>query len=157
MRTIKGFSLIEMVIVLAITAVVVTLAAVIYRAGFTNYTTAVNATKLSTQATLAMDRLSKELKKAISFTAMNNTNVSFATVDGSSLSYSWTSPTLTRTGSSAQTVNNKVTDFSLSYYQANFNTAITLTSVQAITITMTLSNGSERVPLINTVYLNNKN
>lgn len=153
MRTTKGFTLIEMVIVLVITGIVVTLAASLLRVGFSNYMTAVNTTTLGTQATLAMERLSEELQKAVSFTAINNTNISFTTVDGATITYSWANPILTRTGNSAQIVNNRVTSFSLAYYQSTFNTTATLADVRAVTISMTLSNGMERVPLINTVFL----
>jgi type II secretory pathway pseudopilin PulG len=110
---------------------------------------------LSTQASLAMTRISKELQQAISFSAINPTNVTFRTVNGTNITYSWASPNITRTGSSAQILNNQVTAFSLSYYQDSFATTATLTAVKAVTISMTLSNGTESVPLINTVYLPN--
>jgi hypothetical protein len=144
-----------MIVVMVITAIVVTLAASLFRAGFTNYNVAANNTALTTQASIAMARISKELQRAVSFSATNATNVTFATVDGSTITYNWASPTITRTGNSVQILNNKVTSFSLSYYQSDFTLSDVITDVVAVTISMTLSNGVERVPLINTVFINN--
>jgi prepilin-type N-terminal cleavage/methylation domain-containing protein len=155
MRTIKGFTLIEMIIVMLITGVIVSSAAMMLSAGFTNYFTGVKVTALSNQATLAMTRMSEELQQASSFSAINASNVTFTTTGGSTISYNWSTPILTRTGTSAQPLSNQVSSFSLSYYQSNFSTTATLTAVQAVTISMTLSNGNETVPLINTVFLNN--
>lgn len=155
MRTIKGFTLIEMIIVMVITGIIVVIAASIFRSGFTNYFAAVNATALSNQATYAMARMSKELQQAKSFTAATATNMTFTTTNGSTISYSWSNPVITRTGSTAQTLSNQVTSFSLSYYQSDFSATATLNLVRAVTISMTLSNGNERIPLINTVFLSN--
>lgn len=155
MRTIKGFTLIELVIVMVITGIVVVIAASIFSSAFTNYFTAANATALSNQATIAMARMSKELQQANSFTAATATSMTFTTTTGSTIAYSWSSPVITRTGSTAQTLSNQVTSFSLSYYQANFSTTATLNLVRAVTISMTLSNGQESVPMINTIFLSN--
>ncbi|QMT61229.1 hypothetical protein HBNCFIEN_02624 [Legionella sp. PC997] len=155
MRTIKGFTLIEMLIVMIITGVVLSAVSLMLSAGFTNYFTGVKVTALTNQATMVMARMTKELQQANRFSAINPTNMTFTTIDGSTISYSWSNPILLRTGASAQTLNNQVTHFSLTYYQSNFTLTTTLTAVRAVTIDMTLSNGSERVPMINTVYLSN--
>lgn len=155
MRTIKGFTLIEMIIVMVITGIVVVIAASIFRAGFTNYFAAVNATALSNQAVNAMARISKELQQASSFTAANATSMTFTTTKGTTISYSWSNPVITRTGSTSQTLSDQVTSFSLSYYQSDFSATATLNLAKAVTISMTLSNGTERVPMINTVFLSN--
>ncbi|AUH71955.1 type II secretion system protein [Legionella sainthelensi] len=153
MRTIKGFTLIEMIIVMLVTGIVVAGVSLMLSAGFTNYFTGVKVTALTTQATLAMARMTKELQEASSFSAINATNVTFTTTDGATISYSWSSPILKRTGISAQTLSDQVTDFSLSYYQSDFTATTTLKAVRAVTINITLSNGSEIVPIINTVFL----
>ncbi|WP_158618886.1 PulJ/GspJ family protein [Legionella qingyii] len=155
MRTIKGFTLIEMLIVMITTGVVLSAVSLMLSAGFTNYFTGVKVTALTNQATIAMARMTKELQQANRFSAINPTEVSFTTTGGSTISYSWSSPILTRTGASAQTLSNQVTSFSLTYYQSNFASTTTLTAVRAVTINMILSNGSERVAMVNTVYLSN--
>jgi prepilin-type N-terminal cleavage/methylation domain-containing protein len=155
MRTIKGFTLIEMIIVMVITGLIVSTASLMLSAGFTNYFTGVKVTALTNQATIAMARMTKELQQANRFSTMNATNMTFTTTKGSTISYSWSSPILTRTGASAQTLSDQVTNFSLTYYQSNFASTITLTAVRAVTIEMTLSNGSESVPVINTIFLSN--
>ncbi|MCW8442623.1 PulJ/GspJ family protein [Fluoribacter gormanii] len=155
MRTIKGFTLIEMLIVMITTGVVLSAVSLMLSAGFTNYFTGVKVTALTNQATIAMARMTKELQQANRFSAINPTDVTFTTTGGSTISYSWSSPILTRTGASAQILSNQVTSFSLTYYQSNFTATTTLAAVRAVTINMILSNGSERVPMINTVYLSN--
>jgi prepilin-type N-terminal cleavage/methylation domain-containing protein len=155
MRTTKGFTLIEMVIVMIIVGIVLAVASTLLRAGFTSYFTAVKTTTLTTQATNAMARITKELQQAKSFTAMNAANTTFTTSGGTTISYSWVSPILTRTGTGAQTLSNQVTGFTLTYYQSNFTAATSLLNIDAVTISMTLSNSNESVALINTVFLNN--
>lgn len=155
MRTIKGFTLIEMVVVMVITGIVTAIAATMISAGFTSYFTGVNVTALNNQATIAMLRMSKELKQATGFSAINATNTTFTTTAGSTITYNWSNPNLIRTGASAQTLSNQMTSFSLAYYQANFSVTAIPTDVRAVTITMTLGNGNETVSLINTVFLNN--
>lgn len=155
MRTTKGFTLIEMLVVMVITGIVTAIAATMLSAGFTSYFTGVNVTSLNNQAIIAMLRISKELQQATRFSAINSTNTTFTTTDGTTITYNWTSPNLTRTGASAQTLSNQMTSFSLAYYQSNFSATATLTAVRAITISMTLSNGNETVSLLNTVFLNN--
>ena len=155
MRTTKGFTLIEMIIVMVITGIIVSMASVFLISGYKSYISGENATTLNNQATLAMARMVKELQQAVSFTAINATNVSFTTSEGSNISYSWTNPTLTRTGIAAQPLNTHMTSFALTYYQSNFTTTATLTAVTAITISMIISNGIETIPIINTIFLNN--
>jgi prepilin-type N-terminal cleavage/methylation domain-containing protein len=159
MRTIKGFTLIEMLIVMMITGIVMSAVSLMLKTGFTNYFTGVQISTLSNQATMAMARMVKELQQTSSFSTISATNMTFSTTGGSTITYSWSNPILTRTGTSAQTLaqtlSNQVTNFSLAYYQANFTATTTLTAVRAVTITMTLSNGNESIPIINTVFLSN--
>jgi prepilin-type N-terminal cleavage/methylation domain-containing protein len=152
---IKGFTLIEMIVVMVITGIVTAISATMISASFNSYFTGVNVTTLNNQASIAMLRISKELQQATKFTAINATNTTFTTTGGSTITYSWTTPTLTRTGTSAQAVNNQVTSFALTYYQSSFATTASLTLVRAVTISMTLSNQNDSVSLINTVFLNN--
>ncbi|KTD82578.1 prepilin-type N-terminal cleavage/methylation domain-containing protein [Legionella waltersii] len=155
MRTIKGFTLIEMVIVMVITGIIVAITATMLNTSFINYFTSVHYSSLSTQGAIAMMRISKELQQATRFSVINPTSVTFTTVGGTSISYSWSTPILTRTGSAARTLSDDVTNFSLNYYQSNFSTTATASAVRAVTVSMTLSNGTESVPLINTIYLSN--
>lgn len=155
MQTIKGFTLIEMIIVMVISGIIFSISTILLSAGFRSYFTAVNVTGLNNQATLAMARMSKELQQAVSFNIINATNVSFKTTGGSTIQYSWASPVITRTGLASQTLNDQTTSFSLSYYQSDFTATATLSAVRAITINMTLSDGDEIVPMINTVFLSN--
>ncbi len=156
MRAIRGFTLIEMVVVMIIMGLVSTGAAMFLRAGFAGYFSAVQSTTLSTQANLAMARISKELQQADAFSVINTTGVTFSTTGGATISYNWSSPNLTRTGATTpQALSNAVTAFSLSYYQSNFSMTDEVSAVRAITISMTLNNGSETLSLINTVFLNN--
>lgn len=155
MRTIRGFTLIEMVIVMVITSIVVIIAASIFRSGFSNYFTLVDVTALNNQISNSMTRISLELAQASSFSAASATSMTFKTTTGSTITYSWASPTITRTGTSAQTLSDKTTSFALNYYQANYSATTTLTLIRAVTISMTITNGTETISLVNTVFLNN--
>lgn len=151
----KGFSLIEMIVVMVVTALVFFIGSNIITTAFKNYFIAVSATNLSTQANLAMMRMSQELQQASSFSSIGSSSVSFTTFGGSSISYSYSGTTLSRTGSSTQTLATSVSSFSLSYYQSNFTTTSMGSLVKAVTISLTLNSGTESVGLINTVFLPN--
>ncbi|KTD50720.1 Tfp pilus assembly protein PilW [Legionella quateirensis] len=157
MRTIKGFTLIEMIMVMVLSGIIFAIASVMLNAGFTSYFTGINVTGLNNQAALVMARMTKELEQAVSFSVINSSNVSFTTSNGESITYTWVSPgpTLTRTGISSQPLSDVVTGFALTYYQSDFNSTSTLALVRAITINMTLREGDETIQMINTVFLNN--
>ncbi len=155
MRATKGFTIIEMIVVMMIIGIVVAMSSTLISAGLRGYFKGVQVSELNQEGSMAMMRMSKELQKAVSFNVINSTQVTFTTVDGATINYTWSAPTLSRSVSVARPLARSVTGFSLAYYQSNFSTTATLTAVRAITITMTLNNGNESIPLINTIFLIN--
>jgi prepilin-type N-terminal cleavage/methylation domain-containing protein len=154
-RITKGFTLIEMVVVMVILALISSLAAVLVSSSMRSYFTSIGVSELNAQASMAMLRMTKELQQAVSFSVINATQVTFQTSGGTTISYSWATPILTRTGTGARPLSKEMTSFALSYYQSSFATTAVATAVKAITINATLSNGTESIPIINTVFLNN--
>lgn len=166
MGTIRGFSLLEMIVVMMILGVIMSAGAILLNAGFTNYFTGVKVTALTSQANIAMMKMTKELQKADKIIAINqpSPSVTFTiptSTGATTIIYSLSGQILQRTeGSSVQTLTNQVASFSLNFYSSSVTPALyPITTdpalAKAVTISMTLNNNNEQVPLINTIFLYN--
>lgn len=161
MRKIKGFTLIEMVMVIVLLGIVISMASLIMKAGFDSYFTGESVTALANEASIAMTRMNKELERATGFTVMDATTVTFVMSNGVSVNYSLSGTNLYR-NTSVQSLSQHVTAFSLKYYDDKYaeitlpvSSATVRASARALTISMTVSDGNETIPLISTVYLRN--
>lgn len=155
MQTTKGFTLIEMIMVIVITGIITSIVSMFLYAGFQSYFTGVAVTGLVNEASTSMTRVSKELQRAINFTNIGSTSVSFTMGNGTSVTYSLSGTNLNRVATSTQPLSNHVSAFSLNYYDSNYAITAVLANVRAITLTLILADGVETIPLINTVYLRN--
>ncbi len=157
----KGFTLIEVVIVIVSIGIIAYSSSLLMKGGFQSYFTGVTSTGLSTQAAIAMTRMTKELQQAVSFSTSSSANsVTFVTTGGSTITYNGSAlPNLSRVGTGTNYLGKQVTVFSLAYYDKTFAALavplVAASSTRAVTISLTFSNGTESVPLINTVYLPN--
>ena len=159
MRTTKGFTIIEMVIVMVIASVIMVASSYLMVQGFDTYFAGVNLSSLNTQANMAMTRMSKELQEAISFSSISATSVAFTTTTGHTITYTYSGTTLTRKDqqglNTAQTLATSVSGLTFYYYDYTFTTTAVLTSIQAVTISMTFNNSNQIIPMINTIYFYN--
>jgi len=97
----RGFTLVELLIVIVITGILAALGSKMLASGFTAYVTARDLGKADWQGLIAIERLSRELRTIRSATnsdlSMNpSTRITFVDNDGNSISYTLSGTTLMR-------------------------------------------------------------
>lgn len=159
MRITKGFTLIEMVMVIVITGIIVSIVSMFLYVGFQSYFTGAAVTGLANEARVSLSRFSKELQRATSFSNISSPNsVSFTIGSGSSSSnvtYSLSGTSLNRIATSTQPLSKRVSALTIQYYDNNYAETSVLTAVKAVMVSITFSDGTETIPLITTVFLRN--
>lgn len=151
----KGFTLLEVLISILVIAAIAAASSNFLASAFTGYFTGINSTGLSLEAAVAMKRMDLEFKEAVSFSTLNANQVTFTTLDGQTITYSLSGTTLNRTESTTQPLAKGVTALAFNYYNSNFAVTAIPSAVRAVTYSLTFSNGSQTVSLINTVYIAN--
>jgi prepilin-type N-terminal cleavage/methylation domain-containing protein len=152
----KGFSLIELISVIVISAIVAGIIGSALSTGFFGYFLGASMNPLSNQATIAMTRMSNDLRNAASFTVIGASSVTFK--DGANNTYTYT--TATCGSSTCLTVNGStlaegVTALNFSYY-ASPTVSGTLSTVKAVNISLTLTgSNTNTITLVNTIYSRN--
>ena len=133
----RGFSLVEMVLVIVITGIIGSIGALIMQRGFASYFTGKDIANADWQGRLALERMARELREIRSATAgdistMTATQITFNDSAGNNISYTIAGTQLTRNGVVlADSINN----LTVSYLQNDGrNTAGVATAVYYITI-----------------------
>jgi len=152
----KGFSLIELIMVIVITAIVFGIPAIILQTGFDAYAKGKALTAISNQAAMAMLRINKDLENTTSLITINPTTLSLVYADGGVITYSLSGSTLNRTDSiGTYPLTEQVSALSFTYFSSTFAATATPSAVRLVTISLTLqqTNPNQSYPLMTTVYL----
>jgi prepilin-type N-terminal cleavage/methylation domain-containing protein len=145
----KGFTLIEMIIVITVISIIAGIASIIILEGLKSYQTEVSFSDIHNQGRLAIERMAREIRMIRSATAtdistMTATNLQFNDVNGN------TNVLFQRSGASApySIVRNNVQSVSFSYYQQDGVTvAAAATQVWFIQIDLTTVNRGETLSM----------
>jgi prepilin-type N-terminal cleavage/methylation domain-containing protein len=157
MKTHKGFSLVELIVVIVLVGIIAGVLSYLLSKGFTSYYFAQSTYNQVESANIAINRMAKELKRGILITQATSTQVTFTNYDGNSIRYALSGNLLRRrlnTGSNFTILNN-VTAFSLSYTDNNFNTTASAASASIVTISLTVEENNISYQLMTTVSLRN--
>lgn len=158
MRIQKGFSLIELMSVIVISAIVAGMIGSALSTGFFGYFLGASMNPLSNQATIAMTRMSNDLRNAASFSSIGASSVTFVDVANNSYVYDLNAGSLrvAKNGGTASTLVTGVTTLTFSYYASTLAVTATPSDVKAVTINLTLTGGqTNTIALINTIYPRN--
>ncbi|GAB4393333.1 MAG: hypothetical protein Tsb005_11130 [Gammaproteobacteria bacterium] len=118
----QGFSLIELVIVLTITAIVVALGAQLIATGFRNYLYSQRANAANNEGLLAITRLSRDLATAQQLTVTGASLLQFLNQDSSTITYQLTGDDLLR---NSRILAENISSVNFTYYDSNgFITAV---------------------------------
>lgn len=161
MRMQKGFSLIELISVIVISAIVAGIIGSALSTGFFGYFLGASMNPLSNQATIAMTRMSNDLRNAASFSSIGASSVAFT--DGANNTYVYDNAScgagnlcLTFNGGTPSALATGVTALTFSYYASTLAVTATASAVKAVTINLTLTgSNTNTIALVNTIYSRN--
>src|SRR5437879_1172951 len=118
----RGFTLIEVIITLVIAGVLATIGATLLSSGFRSYFLGRELARDAAQGTLALERMTRDLRTARSaadLTTIGASTITFVDVDGNTISYALSAGALTRSqnGGTAQPLAANVSSLTFTYLQ----------------------------------------
>ncbi|MDA9271825.1 ComGF family competence protein [bacterium] len=142
MKTLRGFTYIEFIIVIVLIAILGSIAALMLKQNYTGYFTAKKIMALATNATIATDNLMRELKSTSSLTALSATSLTFVNQQGQTIVIDLSGTTLRRNvnAAGAQTMCSQVSSVAFAYFDSAFATTAVAANVRFITLQMTVTN-----------------
>ena len=154
-----GFTLIEVIVTMVIAAVLATIGATVMRSGFSAYFLGRELARDAIQGTLALERMTRDLRSIRSATAadlptMTATTISFFDVDGNTNTYDFPGGLVTYSlnGGAAQPLADNVSNLTFSYLQNDGQTvAGVATSVAYITVAITVTTQNSNATFRGTV------
>jgi len=148
MKTLRGFTIIELVMVIVIVGFIFGLAGSMLATGFRSYFLSQNITTSASMSNIAMSNIMREIEGATSFSSIGSTSVTFVNALGNTITYSLSSTTLQRTDSSigvtAQPVCTSVSATTFSYYTTALATTAVAANVAYVALQLTLTVGNNQ-------------
>ncbi|KTC64611.1 prepilin-type N-terminal cleavage/methylation domain (plasmid) [Legionella adelaidensis] len=140
----RGFTLIEMVIVIVVTGILSAIVALFLRSGFTGYLAAKPVLPLAINANLALDKIMFELENATSLNAIASDSLTFVNKQNETITISLHGTTVERTvdSNNAQPLLKNVTALTFKYYENNLNVSLSTDSTRLITAQITITDGT---------------
>lgn len=144
----RGFSLVELVVVIMLMGILFSAGAVLLGKVFTSYFTARDITDAQWQGLVALERMTRELRLVRSATAADlaistSTQIAFTDINGDAIAYLLNGTALTRSsGGASLALANKISALNFFYLQGNGQTtAATAANVSYITVRIRVVDG----------------
>lgn len=152
---IRGFSLIELIVVIVVLGTVASMGAIVVRDGMLGYLLGREITSADWQGRLALERITRELRdvaapnySGIAATSCDASTFAFSSIDGTQISYTQSATTLLRNG---QALADNVTGLRFYCLQSNVQATVTASSVYYITVSMVISTANTNATYRDTV------
>lgn len=141
MKKERGFTFIEIILVILLTGIVASIIGLFLSQGFSAYFATKPIVSVSGEANMAMDNMLREIKSAESINSISSNALSFVNQQGETIVIDLSGTTLRRNvnGGGAQPLCNNVTSFSFAYFNAGFATTALPAEVRFITVSLTVS------------------
>jgi prepilin-type N-terminal cleavage/methylation domain-containing protein len=145
MNMARGFTLIELIISLVIAGVLATIGATLMSSGCRTYFLARELARDAAQGTLALERMTRDLRTVRSpadLTTIGASTITFVDVDGNTVSYALAAGSVTRSqnGGTAQPLADTVSNLAFTYLTNDAQTtAVTAATVAYITVAVTVA------------------
>lgn len=152
MNTNKGFSLVEVVLVMVILGILLTTGSGLFQQAFETGFVTKDQQKARTQAQFALERMNDELKNARSATSSdltpNASDITFVDDDGESIKYSISGTNLMR---NSNILVSDISSLSFTYLKEDNSTTTTAADVRCIVISVTATKNISVVTMTTTV------
>ncbi len=153
MKKQQGFTLLELVFVIALTSIIVVVASNIIAMGAQTYLAAKNTVDADWQARLSLERMARDIRAVRSVTSISTataTQLVFTDFDGTSISYSLSGTSLMR---NSQILADGVSSLAFGYFDKNGVTTAVATLIRYVTITLNITQSNSNFSLNTAVYL----
>lgn len=141
----RGFTIIELIMVIVIVGFIFGLAGSMLATGFRSYFLSENISSSASMANIAMSNMMREIEGAQSFSSVAATSVTFVNAAGNTITYDLNGTTLERTDSNGtQPVCKSLSSFTFAYYDSTLVTTATLASIVYVTAQVTLTVGNNQ-------------
>lgn len=148
----KGFTLIELVIVIAIISLISFVGAFMLTEAVRAYLQSEESATSTMQANLALERMSRELRTADAFSTINASSVTFDDQDGNTITYSLSGSNLMRNSS---ILADSISALTFTYFDSAGNSTAVLANVYYATINITYTQGSNSFLFRTTIHPRN--
>lgn len=135
MRRLSGFSLIELVMVIAIMGIISTIVGKIFFQSFKTFLVSQNISDIDWQGLLSMENFTNDvhnIRSANDISTVSSGTFSFVDMTGTTVTYQLSGNTLQRSG---QTLATGVQSIGFTYYDKNYSVTATTANVRYITFT----------------------
>lgn len=137
----KGFTIIEVVLVILIIGIVSTVGAQVIVQSFLAQQTAKEVLESTMAADMALERMSRELRQAQSFSSALATQIAFVDYQGNAINYSQRGTQLLRSqnGQTAQVLCQPISGITFSFLDKNLQTTNVNTAITFIQISLSVT------------------
>jgi len=151
MKKLRGFTMIELVMVIVILSVIAAIGSGIIHQGFRSYMTQKDLAHLDSQGRLALERMARELRLVRTATALDltispTTEITFTDTAGDTIRFYRDIPsnTLMRTENAnpTQPLSNNITSMDFTYYDTNGVATAIVTQMRYISVQITATQGN---------------
>ncbi|AHE68387.1 competence type IV pilus minor pilin ComGF [Legionella oakridgensis] len=139
----KGFTLIEILLVIVLISIVAGIAGMILREGFRSYSAGKPIIAVAGKANIAADNLMREIQSAESLEVVSGSGLTFINQQGQTIVVDLNGTTLRRNvnGGGAQPLCTNVSSASFAYFNSGFASTGTASAVRFLTLSMTVIEG----------------
>ncbi|MDP3704837.1 MAG: prepilin-type N-terminal cleavage/methylation domain-containing protein [Legionellaceae bacterium] len=150
MRTAKGFTLIELILVIVLVAILGATSSLILSQTFKAYFTGKKIADLAVRTNIASDNVIRELKSAESLTALGATTLTFINQQGQTVVIDLSGTTLRRNvdATGAQILCTQVTNLSFGFFDQTYAVTAVAANVRFITMEIKTTNDGYPYSLI---------
>jgi len=142
---VRGFTLLEVIITLVIAGVLATIGATLMSGGLRSYSLGRELAQDSAQGTLALERMTRDLRSvrsAADLTTIGASTITFVNVDGDTISYALSAGSVTRSqnGGTAQPLAANVSSLAFTYLKNDGQqTAVLAAEVWYVAVAVTVA------------------
>lgn len=155
MKRQHGFSMIELIIVIAILATLAVITLPMLQAGFNGYVTQRNLSDANWQGRLALSRMVRDIQSLPSISNISTASSSqftFTDIDNASVSYTLSGSNLQR---NAITLANGVNSVAFGYYDSAGATTATIANMRYLSIALNVTQNNVNITLQTVIDLRN--